>query len=72
MPRQALEYLMEQQGIAPDDLDFKARFAAAAALQLGWAALEDFVALLADVPDRDRDELRDRIGRLVELFELVP
>ncbi|MCP4037579.1 MAG: TetR family transcriptional regulator, partial [bacterium] len=51
VPRTALASLMEQYGIASDDLDFKARFAMMAALQLGWVALEDFIMLISDVAE---------------------
>jgi AcrR family transcriptional regulator len=66
VPRRALLALMERFEIADDDLEFKARFAAAAALQLGWAALEDFVMLISDVDDSDRAEVRDRVKALLE------
>ena len=68
-PRHALEFIRERRGISPDDLDFKARFAAVVALQLGWAALEEFVFLVADVRDEDRDEVRERVRELVADFD---
>ena len=66
VPRRALDALMERYAIAPDDLDFKARFAAITALQLGWVALEDFIMLVSDVADEDRDEVRERAKGLLE------
>ncbi len=69
VPRRALEFIQERRGISPDDLDFKARFAAVVALQLGWAALEEFVFLIADVRDADRDEVRERVRELVSDFD---
>lgn len=68
VPRRALEFLMEKHEVASDDLDFKARFAAMVALQLGWAALEEFVFLLVDVRAADRDEVRERVRALVSTF----
>ena len=66
VPRRALAALMERYGIAEGDLDFKARFAAVTALQLGWVALEDFVLLVSDVADEDRAEVRERAKGLLE------
>jgi AcrR family transcriptional regulator len=66
VPRRALDALMERYDIAPDDLDFKARFAAITALQLGWVALEDFIMLVSDVADEDREQVRQRAKRLLE------
>ena len=73
VPRRALRAVMERQGIADDDLDFKARFATVAALQLGWVALEDFVMLISDVDEQDRDAVRDRVKTLLEhWFREIP
>ena len=66
VPRRAMHALMERAGATEGDIDFKAHFAAGAALQLGWAAFEDFVLLLADVDPADHDELRDRVKDLVK------
>ncbi len=66
VPRRALKALIQRAGTTEDDLDFKAHFAAAAALQLGWAAFEDFVLLLADVDEADHHALRKRVKRLVK------
>lgn len=65
VPRDALASLMDERGLASDDLDFRVRFAAVAALQLGWVALEDFVLLLAGLEATDREEVRRRVRRLV-------
>lgn len=69
VPRRALRVLQERWGIAADDLDFKARFAAVSALHLGWVAFEEFVLLQADVDERDRPELRKRVRRLIESLD---
>lgn len=66
VPRRALRSAMERYDIADDDLDFKSRFAAIAALQLGWVALEDFIMLISDVDERDREEVRQRVKTLIE------
>lgn len=66
VPRRALHALMERYDIADDDLDFKARFAAITALQMGWVALEDFIMLISDVDDADRENVRERIKALLE------
>lgn len=65
VPRRALRALRKLRGVAPDDEDFKARFAAGVALQLGWVAFEEFVLLVADVDERERDEVRRRVKQLV-------
>ena len=39
--------------------------AALAGLQLGWAAFEDFMLLIADVEERDREALRERVKAFV-------
>jgi AcrR family transcriptional regulator len=66
VPRRALRALMEHYEIPDDDLDFKARFAAVAALQMGWVALEEFIMLIADVKDADRHQVRERVKKLLE------
>jgi hypothetical protein len=57
--------LRDRLKIAETDLDFKASFAAVAALQLGWVALEDFIMLIADVDTSERDAVRDRVKALI-------
>ena len=72
VPRRALEALMQQLTI-DDDLDFRARFAAVAALQLGWVALEDFVMLISNVDEEDREAVRDRVKILInQWFGEIP
>ncbi|MBT6143611.1 TetR family transcriptional regulator [bacterium] len=65
VPRRALESLRTHLEISEADLDFKASFAAVAALQLGWVALEDFIMLIADVDASERDAVRDRVKNLI-------
>ena len=65
VPRRALESLMARLEISDTDLDFKAKFAAIAALQLGWAALEDFVLLISDVDESEREAVRDRVKVII-------
>ncbi len=66
VPRHALRAMQQRDGVADDDLSYKARFAAIAALQLGWVAFEDFMMLVADVPEQQRESLRAEVKRLVE------
>jgi AcrR family transcriptional regulator len=65
VPRRALESLMTRLEIPDTDLDFKAKFAAIAALQLGWAALEDFILLISDVDEAEREAVRDRVKVII-------
>ena len=67
VPRGALDSLLRERPPASesDELDFRVRFAAAAALQLGWVALEEFVVTLAEIDGADRDEVRRQVRRLV-------
>ncbi len=65
VPRRAIEALREEMGTSADDLDFKAQAALLIATQLGYVAFERFAMLLADVPERDREALRERVkGKL--------
>ncbi len=66
VPRNILKSLGEQQQIDPNDLDFKARFAAMAALTLGWVAFEDFMMLLADVNPKQRDVVREKVKGFIQ------
>ncbi len=66
IPRSAMRELMQRYEIADDDLDYKAQFASLVAMQLGWVALEDFIMLVADVRDEDRDEVRARAKAMLE------
>ena len=43
------------------DLDFMAQAALLITTQLGYVAFERFAMLLADVPERDREALRERV-----------
>jgi AcrR family transcriptional regulator len=65
VPRGALAALRARRGGEGDDEDFRVRFAALAALQLGWVALEDFVVMQAELEDMDREELRRRVRRVI-------
>jgi AcrR family transcriptional regulator len=73
VPRHALRALQEREGVADDDLAFKARFAASAALQLGWVAFEDFMMLVADVPESQRKAFRAHVKELIsQLSAQIP
>ena len=65
VPRRALAHLEARAGVAPGDVRFRARFAALAALQLGWAAFEDFMYLITDVEDADRETVRAEVREIV-------
>ena len=65
VPHGALAALREQRGISADDVDFRVRFAALAALQLGWVALEDFIVMQAELEDVDREEVRRRLRGII-------
>ena len=66
VPRSVLRSLQESGGGASDDLGLKSRFAAMAALTLGWVAFEDFMLILADVEPEQRDALRARIKQFIQ------
>ena len=66
VPRRVLSSVQQRLGASDDDLALKARFAAMAAMQLGWVAFEDFMLLLADVPPEQRETLRDHVGRFMQ------
>lgn len=61
VPRDVLERLLAEGRIAPDDLDFRARFALGVTLQLGWVAFEEFGLLMAGVAGEDREAIRSRL-----------
>ena len=64
IPRRALAALQEQRG-SGDDMDFRIRFAAVVAMQLGWVAFEDLVVMQADLEDADREGVRRGVRRLI-------
>lgn len=66
VPRNVLQALVQTKKLDPDDLEVKARFAAMAAMQLGWVAFEDFMLLLADVQPEQRDALRESVKHVIE------
>ena len=65
VPRQVLRSLQKEHGIDPDDLRFKARFAAMTAQQLGWVAFENYMMLIADVETEQREEFRAQVKRFI-------
>ena len=66
VPRRALDVAKAEYDISDSDLDFKAQFALLGAAQMGWVALEDFVMLIADVEEKDREAVRERAKKLLE------
>jgi AcrR family transcriptional regulator len=65
VPRRVLRSFEAKADAGSDPLELKARFAAMAALQLGWVAFEDFMLLLADVDPVDRESVRARVKDFV-------
>jgi len=65
-PRYILRALQEEKGHATTDLEIKAQIAAMAAMQLGWAAFEDFILLLLELESEDRDSLRDKVKDVMQ------
>jgi AcrR family transcriptional regulator len=65
-PRHILRALQDERGAATTDLEIKAQLAMMAAMQLGWAAFEDFILLLTDVDAEDRDSLRDKVKEVMQ------
>ncbi|MFP8874874.1 MAG: TetR family transcriptional regulator [Myxococcota bacterium] len=68
VPRRALEALREEVGTSADDLDFKAQAALLIATQLGYVAFERFAMLLVDVPESDREALRERVKEKLDAW----
>jgi len=65
-PRHILRALQDEKADATSDLDIKAQLATMAAMQLGWAAFEDFILLLTEVDPEDRDLLRDKVKEVMQ------
>ncbi len=57
MPRRALEHAEEKLG-SPADVRLRARVATAMALEMGWAALEPFIAAVTGTKASELAELR--------------
>jgi AcrR family transcriptional regulator len=70
VPLRVLRHLRETHPES-DDLDVRARFAALAAMQLGWFAFEELLFLISEVEPGDEDAFRDRVKtsmhRLIDL-----
>lgn len=65
-PRHILRTLEDEEGNATTDLDIKAQLAAMAAMQLGWAAFEEFILLLIELESEDRDSLREKVKEVMQ------
>lgn len=61
VPQTAMRIWSEQMSVDTTDLDFRARFAMLACLQLGWVALEEFLLSMAEVKEDDRTAFRERV-----------
>jgi len=62
VPRRALFALADANGSDEPDLQLKSRVAASVALQLAWAALEEFVFTVTGVEDDERDAVRSHVA----------
>jgi AcrR family transcriptional regulator len=58
VPRRALHAIAKAQGLSEPDVALKSQVAASVALQLAWAALEEFVFAVTDVAEDERDAVR--------------
>lgn len=63
IPNQALFAYTELQNLDGPTLEMKADLALAAATEMGWAALEPFLFLVAGVQDDERDAVRELVRR---------
>jgi AcrR family transcriptional regulator len=66
IPREILQKLHRAHPDETNDIELKARFAAMSALQLGWVAFEDYIMMIADVADSDRDEVVTEVKKAIE------
>lgn len=64
VPRRALHTLARMSGEEEPDTELKCRMAASVVLQLAWAALEEFVCVVTDVTDDEREAVRAHIANL--------
>ena len=64
VPRRVLAHLAESLSLDAPSLDLKTAFAAVCALELGWAALEPFILLIADAGEDEAKAIREGVGRI--------
>ena len=70
VPRQAIDTACRMAGEEGTDVRLRGRFAAAAALALGWVAFEDLMLLVANVGEEHREGMREAVHEV--LMELLP
>ena len=70
VPRRAMEAVADQLG-AERSVAFKAGVGASVALQLAWAALEEFVFAVTDVADDERDAVRAGVADLASRLDTL-
>ena len=65
VPRRVLTHLTELYNLDQPSTDLKVAFAAMAALELGWAAMEPFVLLISDVGSAEEAaKIREGVSRI--------
>jgi AcrR family transcriptional regulator len=64
VPRQAMEAEVARRGLDSADIDTKATVAAAMALEMGWAALEEFIFAVTGTTADKADDVRTRVREL--------
>jgi AcrR family transcriptional regulator len=68
VPVEARDYLTRNYPKGKVPTEVKARFALAVASELGWAALEPFILQVADVKERERQDVREQARVLLQNF----
>ncbi|HIF95149.1 MAG TPA: TetR/AcrR family transcriptional regulator [Myxococcales bacterium] len=65
VPLRVLRHLRETHPES-NDLDIRARFAALAAMQLGWFAFEELMMLTSEVAPAEEDDFRERVKSFMQ------
>lgn len=66
VPQRVFGVVREQNQIAEDDLEAKAKFTLLIMGQLGWVAFEEYLVRLVEVEDGDRIAFRDQVKKLLD------
>ena len=61
VPREILNAFLNRNDPNADDLEWKTRFAAIAAMNWGWVAFEDYLMMIADIDPNQQSEARARV-----------
>ncbi|MGA0862511.1 MAG: TetR family transcriptional regulator [Ilumatobacteraceae bacterium] len=64
VPRQAMEAEVARRGLDAADVETKATVGAAMALEMGWAALEEFIFAVTGTTADEADNVRTRVREL--------